>query len=250
MKKVIFKTVAVLSIATILASCGQKEEVQEEVVPEFPKSVCAKYSNSWSAAEAISETNGKIHVKYFDGIEADLTGDDVKEMLTKEEVKINDRVLAIWSKNTFYEGSISEITENGAKVVWDDGSTPSVVAFNKMAKGFPKSNKLKFTESSGNEVCVKDNGSYLQAKILREKDGVAHVILSDNTERDFPSSSVINPIRDLKQMKVNDKVFAIWASNVYYEGEVVSLEADGIIVRWLDGTKPSFVKLGQFIKKP
>lgn len=250
MKKVIFKSFAILSIATLLGSCGQKTEELATEAPEYPKAVCAKYSNAWYTAEAMSENDGKIHVKYYDGVESDLASDEVKELLMKDDVKVNDRVLAIWAKSSFYEGTVSEVSDNGAMVVWDDGSTPKLVAYGQLAKGFPKSNKQTFAASSGAEVCVSDNGSYLQAKILSEKDGIAHVILYNDTEKDFPSASVISTIRDLKQIKVKDNVYAIWAANVYYPGEVVSIEKDGLIVRWQDGTKPSFVKAGQFIKKP
>lgn len=249
MKKVVSRLFAIASMTVVLASCGQTPEVEVPEVPAFPKDVCAKYSSTWYEAQLLSEKDGKYHVKYSDGIEADIPKEDVKYALTKEELKMNDRVLAVWQKGAFYEGFISEIKENGAFVTWDDGSTPSLVSFEKIVKGFPKSNKPTFAKSTGNEVCIEVNGSFLQAKIMSEKDGIAHVILYDNTEKDLPSASVINPIRDLKQLKAKDKVLAIWASSVYYPGEVVSLEADGIIVRWEDGSKPSFVKTGQFIKK-
>lgn len=252
MNKNLFTTVT-LSLASLLfVACGEKESEQAEQeteAVEYPMPVCARYSTSWYEAEVLSEKDGNYHVKYHDGIEADLSKEDVKDLLTKEQIKVNDRVLAVWRSGAFYEGSVTEVKSNGAIVKWDDGSTPSLVAFSKIAKGFPKSNKPKFSDLGGEEVCVETNGSFVLAKLQSSKDGISHVITYSDTELDLPSAAVIKPLKNAASLKVGDKVMAIWSSSIYYPGTITTIDENGIIVKWEDGSKPSFVENGKFYKK-
>lgn len=249
MKTILIKSMAVSALALTLFSCNSEVAPTEEEVVETPKNVCAKYSSVWCEAEIISDENGEIKVKYYDGVEATLTSADIKYPLEKDQIKAGDRVMAVWQKGSFYDGEITEVKEDGAIVKWDDGSSPSLVAYGKIVKGSEKKFKQLYTEASGRVSCLENNGSYTEVKVLSEKDGIAHIIQTDNSEKDVPSSTLIAPITDMTLIKKNDKVFAIWASSVYYPGEVSAKEANGILVRWKDGSKPSFVETGKFIKK-
>lgn len=240
---------ALSALALTLFSCQSEEAPIEEVVVEKPKNVCALYSNVWCEAKIISDENGEIKVKYYDGVEASLTPDEIKYPLEKEKIKAGDRVMAVWQKGSFYDGEVTEVKDDGAMVKWDDGSSPSLVAYGKIVKGSKKKFNQLYSAATGRVSCLENNGSYTEVKILSEKDGIAHIIQTDNSEKDVPTSTLIVPITDMTKVNVNDKVYAIWASSVFYPGEVSAKEANGILVRWKDGSKPSFVETGKFFKK-
>jgi hypothetical protein len=198
------------------------------------KEVCAKWSTGWYEATITSETADKYHVVYYDKVEADLPKDEVRFPLKKEEIKVNDRVLAVWTSGTYYPGTVVELKEDGAMVQWDDGSSVSLAKYGKIAKGDPKpvvETKMTFETSTGKRVCAKWGESWYDAKVVSSNGDKTHVIYYDNVEYDVSTATDIKElIKGKEDLKVNDKVYAIWTSGKFYPGKVQSISNDGAMV--------------------
>jgi len=234
-----FKNFVLFSLCLItFFSCKPKEK----------QTVCAKWSDKWYEAEIVSETGGKIHVIYSDRTEADLTAADIKYPLEKEKIKVGERVLAVWTTGLYYEGTVEEVKTEGATIKWDDGSTPSLVAYGKIVQGFPKLEKLTYESCKGKGICAKWSGSWYEAKIINKTDNNFRVIYSDGTEGDVAAADTKELITDKTKIAVNDKVLAVWTSGMFYEGTVLKIEDAGATIKWNDGSSPSLVTFGKIAK--
>ncbi len=98
------------------------------------ETVCASWSTSWYEAEIVSFTDGIYAVKYSDGSQGNLTSDKLRKVLTKDEIKVGEKVLAVWTSDKYYVGTVKEIKADGAIVAWEDGSSPSLAKFGKIAQ--------------------------------------------------------------------------------------------------------------------
>ena len=98
--------------------------------------VAAKWSdgNYWTAK--ITAMDGdKYTIMYDDGTNGSVTKADMKPLAQKSDLKVGDHVWAVWSGNArMYEGTVTELQDAGAIIKWNDGSTPSLAAYNKIAK--------------------------------------------------------------------------------------------------------------------
>lgn len=105
--------------------------------PEFKAgmSVAAKWAdNNYYLATIVSITGEKSAVNYADGTSGDVLLTDMKVFTEKENLKVGDKVLAVWAGAKLYSAKIKEMKETGALVTWDDGSAESEVAFGKILK--------------------------------------------------------------------------------------------------------------------
>jgi len=216
--------------------------------PKEKKMVCAKWNDSWYEAEVVSEADGKVHVIYSDKTEGDVASADIKQPLEKDKIKVDDRVLAVWTSGLFYEGSIVELKEDGAIVKWDDGSSPSLVAYGKIVAGFPKVEKLSYATCTGKSVCAKWASTWYEAKIVSQTADKVHVIYYDSVEGDVTMADIKELIMDKSKLAVNDKVFAVWTSGIFYPGTITKIEDAGVTVKWDDGSTPSIVPFGKIVK--
>lgn len=98
------------------------------------ETVCAAWSTSWYEAEIVSFTDGIYQIIYSDKTQGNLTSDKLRKVLTKEEIKVGDKVLAVWTSGKYYVGTVKEIKADGAIIAWEDGSSPSLAKFGKIAK--------------------------------------------------------------------------------------------------------------------
>ena len=97
--------------------------------------VAAKWAdNNFYLAEIKAINNDKYDVAYADGDKYTVSVGDLKEIPPKPALKTGDKVLAVWDKARFYSGTVQEVKADGVLVKWDDGSTPSEVAFGKIIK--------------------------------------------------------------------------------------------------------------------
>jgi hypothetical protein len=98
------------------------------------EAVSVLWSTSWYDAEVVSISDNIYTIKYYDGSEAEVTSDQIRKILKKEEIKVGDKVLAVWTTDKYYVGTVKEIKADGAIIAWEDGSTPSLVKFGKIAQ--------------------------------------------------------------------------------------------------------------------
>jgi hypothetical protein len=96
--------------------------------------VCAKWSSSWYEAVITGIAGAKYNVKYGDGATGTVTEAEIKLPSKKNEVKIGDKVLAVWTSVRYYEGTVNAVTADGCIVKWNDGSTPSLAKWGKVVK--------------------------------------------------------------------------------------------------------------------
>ena len=126
-------------------SCGApKDDAANNVVAPAPSGdayaigthVAAKWSdgNYWGAT-VIGNANGKYQMKFDDGTSKEVTASDLKTITPKDQIKVGDKVLAVWMTNgRMYYGVVESLESNGAMVKWDDGSAPSLVSFDNITK--------------------------------------------------------------------------------------------------------------------
>jgi len=98
------------------------------------EAVCVLWSTSWYDAEIVSISDNIYNIKYYDGSEDDVTAEKIRKILDKEEIKVGDIVLAVWTSDKYYVGTVKEIKSDGAIIAWEDGSTPSLAKFGKIAQ--------------------------------------------------------------------------------------------------------------------
>lgn len=97
--------------------------------------VAARWRREWYLATIASVEEGVYSVRYADGDTGTLTLADLVPIAKPSEVQEGDRVLACWAgKPRLYPGVVLSVTGKTCKVKWEDGSTPSDVAFGQMAR--------------------------------------------------------------------------------------------------------------------
>lgn len=129
MKKGIFILLVLAISGLILHSC--KSEPQFKV----GMSVAAKWADSNYYLATISAINGeKYSIDYADGTKGEAFLADLKAFTEKENLKSGDKVLAVWAGAKLYSGTLKDLKETGAMVVWDDGSAPCEVVYGKILK--------------------------------------------------------------------------------------------------------------------
>jgi hypothetical protein len=89
---------------------------------------------NWYLANIRSEDNGKYQVDYADGDKGEVTADQIRRIPLKPNLSVGDKVWAVWTRARFYSGRVTEVRGDGVVVRWDDGSSPSFVAFGKVRK--------------------------------------------------------------------------------------------------------------------
>lgn len=97
--------------------------------------VAAQWTNNRWYEAVITEIQGdKYSVKFYDGVKGTQTKDKIYAINVNAPLKEGDKVLAIWTQNTFYEGVIEKLTDKGAIVKWNDGGKPSEVTRQNIVK--------------------------------------------------------------------------------------------------------------------
>lgn len=122
---------------TNTTSTTQTTQTTTPAAPTFSvgMTVAAKWKdNYYYLAEIKAVNSDKFDVAYADGDKATVPSGDLKEIPAKLTLKTGDKVLAVWDKSRFYPGTVQEVKAGGAVIKWDDGSSPSEVAFGKIIK--------------------------------------------------------------------------------------------------------------------
>ena len=89
----------------------------------------------WYIAKINSCTGSGCTTEFHDGTAVELKFDEIKAIPQKIELKNGDKVWAVWpTTNAFHDGTVSELTDKGGTVSWDQGGTPSFVEFGMMMK--------------------------------------------------------------------------------------------------------------------
>ncbi len=101
----------------------------------------------------------------------------------------------------------------------------------------------------GTHVAAKwSDGNYWGATIVGNSNGKYQVKFDDGTSNEVTSSD-LKSITPKDQIKTGDKVLAVWMTNGrMYNGVVESIQADGAMVKWDDGSAASLVSFSNITK--
>ncbi len=100
---------------------------------EAGEQVAAKWSTQWYGATVIGRDGDAYVVKYSDNTIGTVKPADVRRLLHRRQIRVGQRVIAAWMTSTWYPGTVLSLAEEGAVIKWDDGSTPSLVLYGKIA---------------------------------------------------------------------------------------------------------------------
>jgi hypothetical protein len=92
-------------------------------------SVAARWTDGSLYLATVESVEGdQVAVTYADdGSTATVAAADVRA-IPATTFSEGDRVLAVWSKGRFYAGKVTKANGSSYVIAWDDGSTPSTVA--------------------------------------------------------------------------------------------------------------------------
>ncbi len=186
-------------------------------------------------------------------------------MSSPRPLAVGEHVVARWQPGRYFEGSVTDRGQTEVTVAWTDGSPPSNVRMSD-AYALPGS-----TEGLG-------VGDFVLAKwrtgtrwygatitslnpkrvAVRYTDGLegelAHdevLRVGEETRRDvvLTDAAATGGAVAEREPRVlvpagwrptpGQRVAAVWRKSTWYTGLVVSVESDGVVVAWEDGSKPS-----------
>ncbi|MCB1023537.1 MAG: DUF4537 domain-containing protein [Acidobacteria bacterium] len=194
--------------------------------------------------------------------------------------KKGDKVVALWSAKSYYDGVIEEIGSDNSKMTikWDDGSSLTEVESSNV---FPRpKDDAKPKVEVGDIVLAKEqdstrwdgakisavNGSDFVVKLLAggsEKTLKGNEIIklpASNAEvlKDSEASNEFlekahaknpTPPENYKPRK-GDMVLALWSTNSWWSGKVEAVKDDKITVAWEDGSSPSDIDINKVMPLP
>ena len=97
--------------------------------------VAARWKKLWFLATVNSVDAGVHAVTYADGEKGSLPAADLVPVAKASEVQEGERVLACWGgKPQMYPGVVLSKTAKGCKVKWEDGTKPTEVPFEQLAR--------------------------------------------------------------------------------------------------------------------
>ena len=98
-------------------------------------SVAAQWFRDWYRAKITSNINGTYAVLYDDGSKGRLAPDDLIPLARPDELRVGNRVLACWEgKPKMFPGKIESLQNQTATIHWEDGSEPTRVPLNAIAR--------------------------------------------------------------------------------------------------------------------
>ncbi len=194
------------------------------------------------------------------------------------EIKEGDTVVARWSGNSYYEGTVEKIDGSKMNVKWLDGSKASDVDKtdiyqipNEGAKPDLAVGDMVLAKTSsstiwnGAEVTKIDGDVYVVKQVgsssTKNLDSNKVIKISPATAANFKdkagSSEFLktaqgktpSPAKNYEAKK-GDKVLALWSINSWYTGKVNDVKSDKITVAWDDGTKPKAVDADKVLPMP
>ena len=129
MKKIIVFSLMIVLSGIFIQSCKTEPQFKAGMI------VGAKWTDGNYYLATIKTINGEVYaIDYADGSNGEAKVTDLNVITEKNDLKVGDKVLAVWAGAKFYAGKIKVIKEKGATITWDDGTTESEVVFGKIIK--------------------------------------------------------------------------------------------------------------------
>ncbi|MEP6668342.1 MAG: Tudor-knot domain-containing protein [Chthoniobacter sp.] len=107
----------------------------EPHAPAVGEAVAARWHTDWYRGRIAGLVNGTFAVRYDDDTNGKLSGDEVIAVSKPAELHVGDRVLAVWGDHAqMYPGRVQGVGPQKATVRWEDGSPPSKVPLDSLAR--------------------------------------------------------------------------------------------------------------------
>jgi hypothetical protein len=104
--------------------------------------------------------------------------------------------------------------------------------------------------AKGQIVAAKWGGSSWYLAMITNVNGTSYdVVYADGDAKQALPESELKPIPEDPQIKVGDKVLAVWSNAVFYPGTVTSAANLSYEVKWDDGTGTKWVPAGRILKQ-
>jgi len=120
----------------------KKEEKQapdfvalDQGTPAVGDAVAAQWHTDWYRARITGTANGIFAVRYDDNTNGKLAGGEIIPIATPTALRVGDRVLAVWGDHAqMYPGRVQDLSPKKAMIRWEDGSAPSRVSYDDLAR--------------------------------------------------------------------------------------------------------------------
>jgi hypothetical protein len=120
------------------ATAKEKAQFASVVTPRdlaIGQVVAAQWHHDWYRARIAYNVNGTYAVLYDDQTTGKLALDDLIPVARANEIRAGDRVLACWNgQPKMYPGKVESVKDQTATVRWEDGTAPSQVPLNAVAR--------------------------------------------------------------------------------------------------------------------
>lgn len=189
------------------AGKGQSFKVGDQVYAEWTPTV-------WYPGKIDKTCEKGFHVAFNDGDEKCASAQELIADVTPKasDVKVGTRVIAQWANGPFYTASVTAISGDQYSIVYSD-KTPGVKTLNEL-----RLDPRKITETP--------------APAATTPVTTPPATTPDVTATTTPSTS---------KFKTGDTVVAVWSGSSWYKGKIEGTCANGLTVKWDDGSTPSCV---------
>lgn len=123
---------AFLAIGAVFLLAGCWALMQPQLYEPGEK-VAAKWSTMWYEATVIGRDGDAYVVKYSDNTIGNVQPAEMRHLLARRDLRVGQHVIAVWRTSTWYPGTVQSLADDGAMIKWDDGGTPSVAPYGKIA---------------------------------------------------------------------------------------------------------------------
>ena len=107
----------------------------DQRTPAVGDAVAAPWHTAWYRARISGNANGTFAVRYDDNTDGKLARGEVIPIANPAELRVGDRVLAVWGDQAqMYAGRVQALGPKTATIRWEDGSVPSKVPLEGLAR--------------------------------------------------------------------------------------------------------------------
>ena len=104
-------------------------------VPAVGELVAAQWHGDWYRARVTGMANGTFVVRYEDKTTGKLSAAEIIPIANGSELRVGERVLAVWGDQLqMYPGRVQMLGPKKATIRWEDGSEPSKVPYDGVAR--------------------------------------------------------------------------------------------------------------------
>ncbi len=193
--------------------------------------------NAWYRGKAVKTCAVGFHVTFDDGDRADLAPAliIVDRVPPVGKVKIGTRVLAPWTDNKMYPGTVVATKEGKYKIKFDDGDS-GLVALKDLRVRTAISSAAPAAKVGDTVWAQWKANAWYHGKVAKKCDVGFHVVFDDGDKADVaPSLIIVDRAPAADKVKVGVRVLALWTDGRMYPGTVIAIEEGKYRIKFDDG---------------